>query len=340
MRYLVTGATGFLGRRLALRLRDAGHEVRAVVRDPAGARDLAAAGVELFSGDITDRSSLQAPMMGTDGVFHLAALYKLGRRNVGSAEHVNVTGTRNVLETMRDLGVEKGVYTSTLAVFSDTHGKLVDETYRYNPEGGFLSEYDRTKHLAHYEVAAPLQRAGLPLVTVMPGVVYGPGDPSAVGDLFRQYLQRRLFVIPAGTAFSWAFVDDVVTGHLLAMERGRAGEDYIIGGPVHTLEGVFTLAQKLTGIPAPRARLPPTLLRRAAGLIDRLETLFALPAAYTAEGLRSSAGVTYTGTNEKARAELGYAPRPLAEKLGETLQAEQARLRGTTKTRQDEQRSG
>lgn len=329
MRYLVTGATGFIGRRLALRLREQGHEVRAVVRNPAGAGDLAAAGVQLFSGDVTDRSSLYRPMTGTDGVFHLAALYKLGRRNVGSAEHVNVTGTRNVLETMRELGVGKGVYTSTLAVFSDTHGKLADETYRHNPESGFLSEYDRTKYLAHYEVAAPLQRAGLPLVTVMPGVVYGPGDPSAVGDLLRQYLRRQLFALPAGTAFSWAHVDDVVTGHLSAMARGRVGQDYIIGGPVHTLEDAFRVAQTLTGIPAPRACLPPALLRRAAGLVGRLETVFALPGAYTAEGLRSSAGVTYIGTNDKARRELGYSPRPLGEGLKETLEAEQARLRGS-----------
>ena len=326
MRYLVTGATGFIGRRLALRLREGGHEVRAVVRDPARAGDLEAAGVNLFPGDVTDRSRLQGPMAGVAGVFHLAALYKLGRRNVRDAERINVAGTRNVLETMRDLGVAKGVYTSTLAVFSDTGGKLVDETYRHNPENSFLSEYDRTKSLAHYEVAEPLQRAGLPLVTVMPGVVYGPGDPSAVGDLFRQYLQRRLFVVPAGTAFSWAFVDDIVTGHLLAMERGRAGEDYIIGGPVHTLESAFKIAQTITGIPTPRVLLPPALLRRAAGLGGRLEGLFALPDAYTAEGLRSSAGVTYIGTNEKARRELGYDPRPLEEGLRETFRAEQARL--------------
>ena len=327
MRYFITGATGFIGRRLALRLREGGHEVRAVVRDPAKAQDLSAAGVTLYPGDITDRKSLQRPMTGADGVFHLAALYKLGSRNVRTAEHVNVTGTRYVLETMRDLGVARGVYTGTLAVFSDTRGKLVDETYRHRPEDGFLSEYDRTKWRAHYEIAEPLVRAGLPLVTVMPGIVYGPGDSSAVGALFRQYLQRRLYVIPARTSYSWAFVDDVVTGHLLAMERGRAGEDYIIGGPVHTLEDTFKLAERVTGIPAPRARLPPALLRRAAGLVGGLETLFALPDAYTAEGLRSSAGVTYIGTNEKARRELGYRPRPLEEGLKETLEAEQARFK-------------
>ena len=327
MRYFITGATGFIGRRLALRLREGGHEVRAVVRDPAKAQELSAAGVTLYPGDVTDRKSLQGPMTGADGVFHLAALYKLGSRNVRTAEHVNVTGTRYVLETMRDLGVARGVYTSTLAVFSDTHGRLVDETYRHRPADGFLSEYDRTKWRAHYEVAEPLVRVGLPLVTVMPGVVYGPGDSSAIGALFQQYLQRRLFVIPAGTSYSWAFVDDVVTGHLLAMERGRAGEDYIIGGPVHTLEDTFRVAERVTGIPAPRARLPPALLRRAAGLVGRLETFFALPDAYTAEGLRSSAGVSYIGTNEKARREFGYSPRSLEEGLKETLGAEQNRLK-------------
>jgi len=107
-------------------------------------------------------------------VFHMAAWYKVGAKDKSQAELVNVEGTRNVLEVMKELKIAKGVYTSTLAVFSDTKGRVVDETYRHH--GPFLSEYDRTKWKAQVEVAEPMMKAGLPLVIVMPGLVYGPGD--------------------------------------------------------------------------------------------------------------------------------------------------------------------
>src|SRR5689334_9661038 len=132
MRYVVTGATGFIGGRVARELVADGHQVVALVRDPARGAELAHRGVALAPGDIMDRESLRAAMRGADGVFHIAAWYKYGLRDSSAAEPTNVQGTRNVLEVMRDLGIAKGVYTSTVAVFSDTHGKLVDETYRYD----------------------------------------------------------------------------------------------------------------------------------------------------------------------------------------------------------------
>jgi nucleoside-diphosphate-sugar epimerase len=182
MRYFLTGATGFLGGRLARRLHAAGHEVVALVRDVRKAENLAQLGVELHAGDITERATLQKPMAGADGVFHCAAWYKLGVREPQVAQAVNVEGTRNVLETMRELDIPRGVYTSTLAVFSDTHGKLADENDYY--DGPHISLYDRTKWQAHYEVAQPLMAAGLPLTIVLPGVIYGPGDQSAVHDSY------------------------------------------------------------------------------------------------------------------------------------------------------------
>src|SRR5690349_10986042 len=151
-RYLVTGATGFVGAEVAKQLRTAGHKVVGLVRSPGKADLLRAMGVELHGGDITDRASLRAPMAGVDGVFHCAAWYKIGVPGAAAlAYQANVVGTRHVLETMRELGVPRGVYTSTLAVFSDTRGREPDETYRY--DGRHLSIYDRTKWQAHYEVA-------------------------------------------------------------------------------------------------------------------------------------------------------------------------------------------
>lgn len=317
MKYFVTGATGFIGGRLAQKLRADGHEVIALVRSPAKAAALKELGIALAEGDITHRASLRDPMTGVDGVFHVAAWYKIGAPDKHLAYDINVNGTRNVLETMRDLGIPKGVYTSTLAIFSDTHGQMADENYRFT--GRHLSEYDRTKALAHYEVALPMMQAGLPLVIVQPGAVYGPGDQSDLRGALVQYLKRQLPIIPGGLTLCWAHVDDIVQGHIWAMEKGRIGETYIIAGYPHTFAEVLKLAEQITGIRAPRLTAPPALLKLAAGIMGVLENILPLHGAYTAEGLRASAGVTYLGDNRKARRELGYAPRPLADGLPETL---------------------
>src|SRR3989304_2125966 len=221
MRYFVTGAPGFIGGHLVRQLRGAGHDVDAIAREPAKAGELARIGVRVHRGDITEKESMRSPMEGADGVFHLAAWYKVGVRDRSPAQRINVDGTRNVLELMQDFGIPRGVYTSTLAVFGDTGGQVVDESYRHG--GPWLSEYDRTKWVAHYEVAEPMMRRGLPLVIVQPGVTYGPGDPSAMGQTLREFLQRKLRGVPKRSAYCWGHVEDTAAGHVLAMERGRAG---------------------------------------------------------------------------------------------------------------------
>src|SRR5690606_27141217 len=266
-------------------LREVGHEVRALVRDPSRAEHLRALGVELYSGDIREPSSMRGPMEGVDGVFHLAAWYKLGSDEAAYAQSINVSGTRNVLTLMKQLAIPKGVYTSTVAVFSDTHGQLVDESHRY--DGPMLSEYERTKHEAHYEVALPMIEQGLPLVIVMPGVVYGPGDSSPLHDAFVQYLRGRLPVAPKGARYCWAHVDDVARGHVLAMEKGQVGESYILAGEPYGFLDALDLAEGITGIKAPRVRLPAAPVRAVASLLDRLERYVPLPATYRGESLRS-----------------------------------------------------
>ncbi len=131
MKYFVTGATGFIGGRVARQLLAAGHEVITLARTPSKAQELVALGVKVHTGDITGKESLRTPMTGFDGVFHIAAWYKVGARDKSQAETVNVGGTRNVLKMMKELGTPKGVYTSTLTVFSDTRGQMVDESYKY-----------------------------------------------------------------------------------------------------------------------------------------------------------------------------------------------------------------
>jgi nucleoside-diphosphate-sugar epimerase len=320
VKYFVTGATGFVGGRVARLLMEEGHQVVAVVRDPSRARALADLGVSIYQGDVTDRESLHAPMVGVDGVYHIAGWYKIGTRDKSAGMRVNVQGTRNVLQVMKDLAIPRGVYTSTLAVFSDTHGRMVDETYRY--DGPHLTEYDRTKWLAHYEVAEPMIQAGLPLTIVQPGLIYGPGDTSSVHTTLVQYLQRRLPMVPSRTAFCWAHVDDVARGHLLAMDRGVSGQTYIIAGPGHTLVDALGLAQSITGISAPRLHAAPSLMKAMAAAMSVVEMAVPVPETYSGESLRTLAGTTYLGSNARARRELGYLPRPLAEGLAETLRHE------------------
>jgi nucleoside-diphosphate-sugar epimerase len=316
MKYFVTGATGFVGGVLAKKLREQGHEVQALVRNPAKASELQGLGIKLFHGDITDKESMREAMHGADGVYHVAAWYKIGAHEKSDAEQINVQGTRNVLELMQELNIPKGVYTSTLAVNSDTHGQLVNEGYRFI--GKHLSEYDRTKAAAH-EVAKEFIQRGLPLVIVMPGLIYGPGDTSTLRTNIHDFLKGKLPMLPTQTTLCWAHVDDVVQGHILAMEKGRIGETYIIAGEPYPIAEAFQLASQLTGKRAP-STVPYQVMRVLSVIVKPFDKF--LPETYTSEGLRTIAGPTYLGDNSKARRELGYSPRPLPEGWGETLRHE------------------
>jgi nucleoside-diphosphate-sugar epimerase len=319
MKYFVTGATGFVGGRVARQLVAAGHQVGALVRNPAKAGDLARLGITLHTGDVTDKASMAEAMAGVDGVFHIAGWYKIGVRDKSQGQKVNVDGTRHVLELMQELRIPRGVYTSTLAVNSDTHGKLVDESYRFT--GQHFTVYDRTKADAH-TIAEDFIGRGLPLVIVQPGLIYGPGDTSSVRTMLIQYLKRQLPLLPKVTAYSWAHVDDIAAGHILALERGQAGQNYFVCGPSHTLVETVEMAQAITGIPAPRLRVGPGVLRAMAACMGLVEKVVPVPETYSYEGLRVLAGATYLGDNAKARRELEWNPRPLEVGLRETLEHE------------------
>ncbi len=323
MKYLVTGATGFIGTRVTRQLLAEGHEVRALVRTPARAHELQAAGAQLAEGDVTDLPSVRNAMGGCDGVFHLAGWYRLGVRDASPAEKINVDGTRNVLQAMKEASVPRGVYTSTVAIYSDTRGQMVDETHRM--EDRYLSVYEATKARAH-QVALDYIKDGLPLVVVLPGAVYGPGDESPVGASLRKYLQRRLPLLPRDSEMCWAHVDDTAHAHLLAMQKGRAGEAYIIAGPRHTVTEVMNTAVRLTRIPPPRIQVSARVIRALAQIMAMLERVAPIPADYTSEYLRATGAATYLGDNTKARKELGYVPRDIDSGLVDTLRADMKRL--------------
>ncbi|HSJ87186.1 MAG TPA: NAD-dependent epimerase/dehydratase family protein [Anaerolineales bacterium] len=320
MKYFLTGATGFLGGVLARQLREAGYEVNAAIRSPQKASELQSLGVQLFKGDVTDKESMRAAMQGTDGVFHVAGWYKIGTKDKSDGERVNVQGTRNVLELMKELHIPKGVYTSTVAINSDTHGDLKNESYRFT--GKHLSEYDRTKAVAH-EIARQFIAAGLPLVIVMPGGIYGPGDTSVLRATLINYLQGKLPMLPTRAGITWAHVEDVAHGHILAMKKGVPGETYILAGEPGTYQDAFQIASHITGKPAP-SFVSYRLFKVLSMLVRPFDAF--LPETYTSEGLRIVAGPTYYADNSKAKRFLGYNPRPLSEGLESTLKHEMSLL--------------
>jgi dihydroflavonol-4-reductase len=324
VRIFLTGATGFIGQRLALALRQADHEVVALVRRPQAAQQLTDIGVQLAPGDLTDRDSIRAGMPGATAVIHTAAWYKVGVRDSSPAYPTNVEGTRFVLEAMRDLAIPRGLYPSTIGVNSDTHGVEVNESYRHN--GPWLSHYERTKWQAHYEVALPMIEQGLPLSILMPSLVYGPGDQGPTHDFMVDFLRRRLPMAPQRTAFSWAHVDDIVQGHVQALEKARPGESYLLTGPSHTMQEAIELLTELTGIKGPAWKPRPATVRAMATLLQVVGKVVPLPPMMTAEVVRGIAGNTYIGTSTKAQQELGFAPRTLREGLRETVRWEMQRL--------------
>jgi dihydroflavonol-4-reductase len=317
MKAFVTGGTGFIGSRVVRQLVERGYDVVALARSEEGAAPLRRLGAEIAYGDITDVTAMRPAMRDSDVLFHIAAWYKLGSRDWHHAESINVGGTRKVLRLAQELGVPKIVYTSTVAVFGDTRGELVDESYY--TEGPFLTEYDRTKWLAHYKVAVPFIERGAPIVIVMPGGVYGPDDASINGELLRRFYQGKLPVLPGPeTTWTYAHVEDVATGHILAAEKGRPGESYILAGPAVPVGEMVDFLAYLTGKRAPLLRVPGRLLRPLAPVAGFLHSLLPLPDVYSEEAIRSL-GVTYMARADKARAVLGWQPRSLHDGMVETL---------------------
>jgi nucleoside-diphosphate-sugar epimerase len=244
-----TGATGFLGNAVMRQLLEQGHRVQAVVRDPNKAVELKKLGANLFPGDVTDKDGMRKAIQGSDGVFHSAGWYKIGvHKNRDQGEKVIVQGSRNVFELMKELGIPKGVFTSTLAVNSDTHGKMMDETFHFT--GKHISEYDRTKAVAN-DLAKNFIEEGLPLVIVMPGVIYGTGDTSTWRSNIIDFLKGILPMVPTKTALCCGRVEDIAQGHILAMKIGIPREIHNIAREYQMIQNAFKIASEITGNRAP-----------------------------------------------------------------------------------------
>jgi len=256
MKVLVTGGTGFIGSSIVRALLLAGHDVRALVREGADTRNLAGLDIERVTGDITDPESLTAAIRGCTHVFHAAALYSFWVTQPGLIERVNVGGTRNVLQAALDAGVERVVYTSSVAALAvPSRDRPVDEATPVDPSA-IIGAYKRSKYAAE-QVALEYAAKGLPVVIVNPSFPVGPRDikPTPTGQTILDFINHRL---PAyvDTGMNVVDVEDVAQGHLLAAEKGKIGERYILGGKNMSMREFLGILEKITGIPAPRMRLP------------------------------------------------------------------------------------
>jgi nucleoside-diphosphate-sugar epimerase len=316
VRAFVTGGTGFVGRRLVAKLVERGDAVVALVRSPERA-ELPEA--ELVQGDLSSSDRLARAMAGCDAVFHLAADYRLGIRRAErpAMRETNVTGTENVLDAATDAAVGRTVYVSTVNAFGNTRGRVVDEHYERPPDE-YISTYDETKTLAH-RAATDRIAAGAPILIAQPGVIYGPGDHSVVGGQVARAAAGKLrYVSFPELGMNAVFVDDVVDGILLVHDRGRVGETYVIGGEVTTMRTLIETAATVAGRRAPRLTMPTWLMRPFVPIGPLVAPLIGTP-PNLGELISASDGVTYWATDEKARRELGYAPRGLREGLRLTV---------------------
>ena len=321
MRVFVTGGAGFIGLAVVRRLVERGDRVMAVVRDPDRATELTDLGVETRAGDLTRTAAIVDAMRGTDAAIHIAGMYRVGiAASMRQAMHdANVGATHRMIDATVTAGVERLVYVSTVNALGNTRGKIVDERHRRDLADGFLSYYDETKYLAHRAVRERMD-AGLPAVIAMPGVTYGPRDHFATGEQLKGAHDGTLGYIAFGDlGISATYVEDVAAGIVGALDRGRIGESYVLGGENVRLRDAMAVAARIGGHGMPRLEIPTAMLRigskapaflaRAVGLPDDL-----------GEVVRASLGVTYWASSAKAATELGYRPRDLASGLRATFE--------------------
>jgi nucleoside-diphosphate-sugar epimerase len=323
MRVFLTGGTGFIGGHVARLLRERGDEVVALVRSPEKAAELQRLGCELVAGDLGDTAAIGTALEGCDAAIHGAAIYEVG---IPESEHrqmyeANVIGTDNVLRACLAAGTERVVYISTVAAFGNTHGEVVDESY-VHPGTEFTSYYEQTKFEAHQVAKRLIAEEGLPCVIVQPGGVYGPKDHSALGHQMNEFLRGRMpFLTFPDLGMNMVHVEDVATGVLLALDKGKAGESYVLGGQVTTMRELMTTLAEVAGRRPPKRAIPNGLLRAIAPAGPLVGKLMGQPPNMR-ELVSSADGVTFWARHDKAIGDLGYSPRGLESGLRDTLAAE------------------
>jgi len=315
---LVTGASGFVGAAVARAALARGFATRVLMRPTADRRNIAGLEVEPVTGDMRDEASMTRALEGVRWLFHVAADYRLWARDSEEIARNNLMGARAVMGAAKKTGVERIVYTSSVAALKPGHGAAVDETSRHTPDS-VIGAYKRSKLLAEREVERMVAEEGLPAVIVAPSTPIGPRDikPTPTGRIIVEMANGKM---PAflDTGLNLVHVEDVAEGHFLALERGRIGENYILGGTDVTLEAMLGEIAVLAGRRAPKLKLPRGPLFPLAYGAEAFARLSGREPFLTADALRMSRYHMYF-SSEKARRELGYSARPHRRGLEDAL---------------------
>lgn len=317
---VVTGGSGFLGSHVVRALAARGDELRLLARRSSKLDHLSGVDFERVTGDVTDRRAVRRALDGAQRVFHVAGRTSLRSQDRASVFETNVRGTRLVLEEALEAGAEGGVHTSSVgAIGVARRGGTADETSTFNIAHLGLA-YPNSKHEAELE-ALRLAARGLRVVIVNPSFVLGPDDPTGTSNrLVSRFLAGAIPAYADG-ALNIVDVRDVARGHLLADEKGRSGERYILGGRNFTLDRLFADLARIAGVPAPALRIPAPLARLGADMA----TLVRAPLPVFPDEIRS-ATLWWTYRNTKARRELGFEPRPHEETLEDAVRWQLDRL--------------
>jgi dihydroflavonol-4-reductase len=316
---LITGATGFVGSAVARALARRGARLRVLVRGASSRRNLEGIGCEVAQGDITDPSAVASALVGVRRLFHVAADYRLWARDPSAITRANLEGTRTVMEAALAAGVDRIVHTSSVATLRAADAAtIVDETEPVR-ESEAVGAYKRSKVAAERVVEAMARSRGLPAVIVNPSTPIGPFDikPTPTGRIVVEAARGRM---PAfvDTGLNLVHVDDVAAGHLLAMEKGRIGERYILGGQNASLRQMLAVIAGLTGRRAPTLSLPRAPLWPLALAAEALAAFTGREPFVTRDALKMASHYMFF-TSAKAERELGYSARPYEEALADAL---------------------
>jgi NAD+-dependent farnesol dehydrogenase len=320
MNVFLTGATGYIGQHLAFALAQAGHQVQALVRSPEKANLIQHPNITLTKGEVEDAAALEKAMAGCKAVFHLAAYARVWAPDPGTYHRINVTGTENVLKAALANKVKRVVVTSTAGVFGPS-GKfpVTEEQQREVP---FFNEYEETKRISE-EICQAYARKGLEVVVVNPSRVYGPGlgtESNPVTRMIDLYVHGSWRWIPGdGQGIgNYVYIDDVVNGHLLAYERGRSGEIYLLGGENASYDTFFQKVREISGIQRSFVRVPLRFLLLLGNLMVAWTKITGRPPLITPAWVRKYL-YHWEVSSQKAIKELGYSITPLAEGIAQTI---------------------
>lgn len=314
MKTLVTGGTGFIGSAIIRALLERGVETRALARPGSNRRNLEGLDIEICEGDLLDPASLERALTGCDTLFHAAADYRLWARDPAAMYAVNVTGTRNILEAALKAGLSKVVYTSSVGTLGNPgDGRPGTEETPVTIDD-MVGDYKKSKFMAEREAGSFASR-GLPLVIVNPSTPAGPCDikPTPTGRMIVDFLNGNM---PAylDTGLNIIDVDDCAAGHLLAADKGRTGEKYILGGENLTLRQIFVMLSEISGVPAPAVRLPYLPVLAAAHVNEAISRITGKEPLIPLAGVRMAAKKMFFDST-RAKEALGFSSRPPLEAL-------------------------